>query len=231
MSLKHDSSDEEALAVKVKTEDEIALQQDTEDEKEDTEEGNQSKKRRKTELDAFLNTDTDNIASMGRHDKDALKDLEQFSKRLQRSLEEVKRKRQDDERREKGCKKWEEIEAGNECTLCKKFNEGKWNICTGFKSFNPNGLMICDECYDKLAPKEEQRKCGICQGFECTYLSSRICISAGCDCIGTNFLTCHKCEMYFCDRGRCGACDACDAMKEEGKWYCEICANILIGYY
>ena len=224
---------EEALAIKVKTEDEVALQQDTEDEDGgDDDEGKRSNKRQKEELDAFLNADIDKIVSMGRHDKDALKDLEQFSKRLQRSLEEVRRKRQDDEERkkeriekekkkqiqrldrEKKRKARQKLLDEDRCMLCKE--KASYTMpCVEFQhsKVHGNGVMICEGCYDKAVPKEFQKNCEACWGFLHRDFVGGLCSAdAGCDIDYMN--ECDKCGTVFCefcaeyfDFETCGICD------------------------
>ena len=213
MSLKRDDSDDEALAVKVKTEDEIALQQDTEDEEEDDEDkgDEQSNKRQKKELDAFLNADIDKISSAAVQDENALKKLEElFTERLQRTFEEVKRKRlgarSEEEEEETQAQRSEEEKKKqarqklldeNICMLCKK-NTSDTMSCVEFmrSKVDGGGVKICEDCYGKAVPKGFQKKCHSCDGFLHQDLGEGLCSAhTGCD---NDFHTCCMCKEFFC---------------------------------
>jgi hypothetical protein len=174
-------------------------------------------------LDQLLKTDPAKIVSYGRKNAKQLSDLIIFSRRLQVSIHQVTKERQQEAQaaakardgaiqtaKEAKKKQWV---ASNTCFECKN-SADVLQPCVGFKEdgVTGSGNLVCDDCQDKVT----KATCPQCNTFLCR---SKLCCDDYYKCTGCEETMCVPCAEKDDYGGK-----ACEC----GYWYCEDCADYKI---
>jgi len=173
-------------------------------------------------VDRFLDMDTDEIASSGRHDDVILCRLEEFVGKLDASVKKVRDVREKEKNAtielEEKRKREADVEAEYKCMYENKIcfdckiimNDLKECVCLSSDSFHgySNVLSICEGCFEKRKDAGLQI-CAECNNILCDNCDSFKCGREGGGC---GNVVCYPCVDSNYNATECEAC---------GNWFCK----------
>jgi hypothetical protein len=177
-------------------------------------------------VDRFLDMDTDEIASSGRHDDVILCRLEEFVGKLDASVKKVRDVREKEKNAtielEEKRKREADVEAEYKCMYENKIcfdckiimNDLKECVCLSSDSFHgySNVLSICEGCFEKRKDAGLQI-CAECNNILCDNCDSFKCGREGGGC---GNVVCYPCVDSNYNATECEAC---------GNWFCKSCED------